>query len=749
MLAPMPSPSQSRWSLPEWAFVLALALVAAACFALAARERRGAPATTQVFITELAASDLSDVSDSSDQSDEAGDHADWIELTNLGSTPTSLAGWYLTDSFRKPTRWQFPEVSLAPAQRLIVFASGKNRRDPARPLHTNFKLNDRGEYLALVKPDGQTIAQEFLPKYPRQRGNVSFGLREGFQLGAGHAGVPSGAYTYFDHPTPGLPNTGEVQGLVAEIKTSSAGRVADSPFTLTLTTRTPGARILYTTNGATPTETNSLVYHRPLPIAATTVLRAAAFRPGFAPTEVLTRTFIFPEQVPQQTGATFPKFWGFTNGQPVAAFYAMDRRITDSPDYRRDFLKGLLALPSLSIVTELDNLFDPARGIYAHPMETGRDWERAASAELIFPDGRPGFQINCGLRIQGGWNRRPEECPKHSLRLIFKKQYGAAHLQFPLFGAQGVHDFETVILRGGCNNTWLHWSGEERHRGEYLRDEWVRETSAAMGQPAARGCFVHVYLNGLYWGLYNLAERPSAPWIAGLQGGKASDYDSRNADKSLSGDTNTWNRLFTLANAGVTNAAAWQAVASLLDVTNFADYMLLNHYGANADWDRASNWYAGRRRDPPGRYQFFVWDGERTLEQVADDRIDFDDDQSPSRLFHKLEASPEFRAVFRERVRVHCLGEGALTPKQAADRYRKLADTLDLAIVAESARWGSYRNDFHRYKEGPYERYTRNDHWRPEIQRLLNVYFPQRTDAFLKILERRGLWSPAADSPAP
>ena len=127
--------------------------------------------------------------------------------------------------------------------------------------------------------------------------------------------------------------------------------------------------------------------------------------------------------------------------------------------------------------------------------------------------------------------------------------------------------------------------------------------------------------------------------------------------KSLSGDTNTWDRLFAIVNAGVTNAATWQQVTNLLDVTNFADYMLVNYYGANADWDRASNWYAGRRRDPPGRYQFFVWDGERTLEQVTDDRMDFDDDQSPSRLFQKLKENQEFRALFAERIRRHCLGQ--------------------------------------------------------------------------------------------
>jgi hypothetical protein len=729
----MADSTQSQRTIPGWAFALVLALGALIGFAVASSRKPVGANADPIFIAELGASDQAGIPD------EDGDVSDWIEVANLGSETVDLTGWCLTDSYRKPTKWRFPELRLKPGQRQVVYASGKDRRDSSAPLHTNFKLNNRGEYLALVWPDGLTVAQEFMPKYPPQRGAVSFGLSDGFRPAPGSTGIPAGSYTFFERPTPGATNSGNIQGLIAELKANTEGTVCESPITLVLATQTPGASIRYTTDGSAPVENNGQVYRQPVRINATTVVRAAAFSSGLAPTEILTRSFLFPEQVPHQTGAGFPTFWGYTNGQPVAAFYPMDRRIGDSPEYRRDLLTGLRALPSLSIVTEVGNLFDPVRGIYANPMENGREWERPGSAELIFPDGRRGFQIDCGLRIQGGWNRRPEEDPKHSLRLVFKKRYGASRLDFPLFGTSGVHEFETLILRGGCNNSWLHWSGEERHRGDYLRDQWMRETSAAMGQPASRGRFVHLYLNGLYWGIYNLAERPDAKFLASVQGGKPVHYDSRNSDKILSGDAAVWNDLFATANAGVTNAAVWERIAGLLDVTNFTDYMILNHYGANADWDRASNWYAGRRREPAGRYQFFVWDGERTLEQAGDDRMDFDDDQSPSRLFQKLKECPEFRTLYVARARLHCSGNGVLTPAAAAERFRRLAGQLDLAIVAESARWGSYRNDVHRYKEGPYERYTRDDHWRPEIQRLLKEYFPKRADVFLGLLEKHGI----------
>jgi hypothetical protein len=347
--------------------------------------------------------------------------------------------------------------------------------------------------------------------------------------------------------------------------------------------------------------------------------------------------------------------------------------------------------------------------------------------------------VNCGIRIQGGWNRRPEESPKHSFRLVFKKQYGPGKLKYPLFGDTG--DFDTLVLRGGCNNTWLHWSGAERARGDFIRDQWMRDTLRAMGHPSARGLFVHLYLNGLYWGLYNPCERPSAPFVAAHFGGVAADYDVRNGDHVLEGDDTAWQKLMALANAGVAGEREFAAIQELLDVPQLIDFLIINFYGANADWDHASNWYAARRRHPPGRFQFFIWDGERTLEDLTANSMAFDDDQSPPRLFQKLRVNDEFRRLFAAQARHHLTGDGALTPTKAAERYQQWVRQIDSAVVAESARWGDYRRDKHPYKIGPYELYTRNEHWRPEIHRLLNDYFPKRTEVVIKQFSDAGLYS--------
>lgn len=540
-------------------------------------------------------------------------------------------------------------------------------------------------------------------------------------------------------------------GLVAGTCAGAAPPVADtkfsqdrgfhrSPFTVQITTKTRDAAIFYTTNGSAPTRQSGLRYDHPIQITRSTVLRAAAFQEGAKASNVDTHTCLFLNDVVGQTGAGFPARWGFNNGQPVSADYEMDPEITTHPAYRELVLPALRSLPAMSVVMDPSDLFDPARGIYSNPKESGAEWERPASVELLFPDGRPGFHINCGIRIQGGWNRRPEESPKHSFRLVFRKSYGSGKLKFPLFGEAGVKEFDTLILRAGCNNTWLHWSGEERRRGDFVRDQWMRDTYREMGHLSARGRFVHLYLNGLYWGLYNPCERPSGPFVAAHQGGSADDYDARNGNNLIDGDDVIWKQMITLANAGVTNTAQFTALHELVDMPALIDFLILNFYGANADWDRSSNWYAARRRNPPGPYQFFVWDGERTLEDANANTMAFDDDQSPTRLFQKLRGHPRFKRLFEERARLHLTGQGALTPLAAAQRYQKLAQEIDTAVIAESARWGDYRRDAHRYKTGPYELYTRDEHWRPEINRLAQAFFPQRTAVVLDQFRGTGLY---------
>jgi hypothetical protein len=143
--------------------------------------------------------------------DEDGDDSDWIEIFNPGATPASLAGWFLTDDPGNLAKWTFPAVSLPILEYLVVFASNKDRSLVGSELHTNFKLDGDGEYLALVMPDGITIAHAFTPLFPPQQGNVSYGL----------SGNPPTEGALFP-PTPGAANSSLAGPIIRDLTENPA-----------------------------------------------------------------------------------------------------------------------------------------------------------------------------------------------------------------------------------------------------------------------------------------------------------------------------------------------------------------------------------------------------------------------------------------------------------------------------------------------------------------------------------------------
>lgn len=106
------------------------------------------------------------------------DASDWIELRNGGPDPVNLQGWHLTDDPESLDKWRFPQpTEIAPGEHLVVFASGRDTPTPDGEFHTNFRLSRGGEYLALVQPDGETVAHDLDFDVP-QFTDVSYGLAE-------------------------------------------------------------------------------------------------------------------------------------------------------------------------------------------------------------------------------------------------------------------------------------------------------------------------------------------------------------------------------------------------------------------------------------------------------------------------------------------------------------------------------------------------------------------------------------------
>ncbi len=203
--------------------------------------------------------------------DEDGDASDWIEIENASEQVVNLAGWGLTDNPANLLKWRFPAVSMGGRSRLVVFASGKDRVVPTRPLHTNFRLGRDGGYVALSRPDG-TIASDFGSGYPEQSEDVSYGRLPTDPLKTG----------YFVQPTPGGPNAEGGPGFAPEVVFSRMGGTFVDPFSLTLETAMPGAVVRYTLDGSIPTETSTPVT-APIRITGSTRVRARAFMSGLLP----------------------------------------------------------------------------------------------------------------------------------------------------------------------------------------------------------------------------------------------------------------------------------------------------------------------------------------------------------------------------------------------------------------------------------------------------------------------------------
>jgi CotH kinase protein/Lamin Tail Domain/Fn3 associated len=764
-----------RTSILAWPVVL----LGAICVTLMMASHLAAQDGVSLAINEIVASN------GSASADPQGEYEDWIEIYNYGDAPVDLGGMYLTDDLDAPTKWQVPAgdstlTTVAAQGYLVVWADGDTE---AEGLHAGFKLDADGEDVGLVDVDGVTLIDG--TTFPALVTDLSYGRYPDAQ----------DQWQFFPEPTPGAANEGAYDGVVGEIQFSHERGFCDEPFSVTLTTETPETTIYYTLDGEEPGQVlargfSGRTYREPVEIRRTTCLRAVARRTDWMSSSVATQTYIFvadvveqsqsgqnpgmdwPAPTPQSGGGGFPGGF-FGGGQTMD--YGMDPDVVNDSRYKDLMDDALLSIPSVSLVTDLDHLFDTGRGIYVNALQDGRDWERPVSVELIDPAGAEGFQINAGLRIRGGYGRSGSN-PKHAFRLFFRSEYGASRLKFPLFGDEGVDTFEKMDLRTAQNYSWsFKGDGGDDNGGKntMLRDVFSRDVQGAMGQPYTRSRYYHLYLNGQYWGLYQTQERSEARYAVSYLGGDAEDYDVIKVDagpgrpyvmEATDGSLEAYHRLWEAARNGLGTDAAYYRVQGrhadgtlnpdyerLVDVDSVIDYMLCTYYVGDIDApisnflgnSRPNNFYAVYNRRTSDGFKFFRHDAEHTLFDVRENRtgpysagrqVEY---FNPQWLHQQLVAHPEYRMRFADRAYEHFCNDGVLTPETAAGFLQSRKDTIDLAIIAESARWGDAKVTRPR---------TKDDDWLPEVEYLLNDYLPYRTDIVLDQF-RAKTWYPDVDAP--
>lgn len=679
--------------------------------------------------------------------DPQGECDDWIELYNAGTVPIDAAGMYLTDDVSAPRRWRIPTGAPAsttiPARGyLLIWADN----DPADGnLHAGFELDGDGDEVALFDADGVTLIDRV--SFDRQTSDVSFGRD------------PDASANWVTlAPTPGASNDGAFLAVVADTKFSRDRGYYEAPFDVTISTDTPGAIIFYTLDGSTPAPGQGNIYTGPIQISRTACLRAMAFLPGWKSTNVDTHTYIFPNDVltqatdpatgAQVTPAGYPALWDDGRGDVVTGDYQVDPDIVNHPTAgNRLAAADLKSVATISLVLDRDDLFGEA-GIYIKEDLTYRVAEapeKVCSFEFIDPDTGESVQANCALAMAGGvtgggTSLQRWKSFKLSMRPRFKTQTddgtptgGPPKLAFKLFPDSPVERFNTVVLDAVLNHSWLHPGSDQRNSATYIQDQYVADLHNDLGGHSPHGSYAHVYLNGLYWGMYYVHERPDHAWAAQIFGGDEDEYDavkhSANGviNDGVGGSARTsFNAMLGAASAVASNpndTATYEELGAQLDVDDFIAYLLANWYCGNHDWPH-KNWYATHRNSSGGKWRFHSWDAEHTIEGTNSVG------QSPSDVHSRLVSSPEYRMRFADITYRAFFNGGPLSHPAAADRFGARMDQVDRAIVGESARWGDNRRS---------QPYTRED-WLDTQDSKLAGFFPNRSDQVLGWLRNAGLY---------
>ncbi|MBN1482343.1 CotH kinase family protein [candidate division KSB1 bacterium] len=566
----------------------------------------------------------------------------------------------------------------------------------------------------------------------------------------------------------------------------------DHSFQLTITAPVENATIHYTLNGKHPlTAENVMSGSSPLTItvdpddfanrdyAPAVCVRAIAVIADTAVSSLNTHTYIFVDKITshsrdgQRPGAEWPHQGSSVNGQKMD--YGMDPTVSNSPKYQDRIQAAMTDIPSMSMVMDLADLFDPAVGIYVNAAEHGEEWERPCSLELINPDGSDGFHINCGARIRGGWSRTDSN-PKHAFRYFFRSEYGEAKLQHPLFEDEGVDEFDKMDLRTSQNYSWAYGAGSKdggAERNTMLRDVFSRDLQRDMGQPYTRSRYYHLFINGTYWGLFQTQERSEASFAESYFGSDREDYDAIKVDagyqrpyimEATDGTLDAWNALWAIARNGLSDKTSFNMIQGLnvdgspnpdypkyVDLDNLIDFMINTLFVGDFDApisefrgnNSPNNFWATFNRVNPDGFKFYRHDSEHTLFNIFEDRTgpypagEQQEHFNPQWLHQQLTENAEYRLLFADRVYRHFYDDGALTPEANTDRLIFRKDQIDNAIIAESARWGDV------LRGTPY---TRDNEWLDDVNYLIEDYFPVRSEIVFDQFIDQG-WYPNFDPP--
>ena len=500
---------------------------------------------TGVIISEVLASNDSVALGAS------GATVDYIELYNTSGSTVDLSSYGLSDSLKRPRRWQFPQgTTLGPGEYLVVYCDGKSTLTSNTEYHTNFKIKRAGgEAVTFCDPTGKVLDRIPLSLIPTDH---SYGRTSGY-----------GGFYYYDSPTPGEPNGTGYYGYASNPSFSERG--GEYKGTLTLTISVPNSTVVYyTTDGSIPTEENATRYNEgdAFEINSTVVLRARAFDPTglLQPSEVITSTYLM----------------NLYHAFPIVSLVA-------DPDVLWNSDHGMLTIG--------DNV-DKSNGIpFKNTVYRAvKEQLGAQPGHVEYYDKENNQLLNQDMefKLQGQYSL---DMPQKSFKFRSKSKYGEKYFNAKLFPDREYTQYKGFVLRNSGNDSvWTRLNDGLQSR---LIDRFNEQTDNPSTVIHQAWNPVVVYLNGAYWGHYNMRERVDRFFVAqheGLSLDEADQMDILESSGTRSsqifyGSNKEYKALVERVEKSSpgTNPDDLQYILDNVDVDNYFDYMAFEMFFGNSD----------------------------------------------------------------------------------------------------------------------------------------------------------------------
>ena len=515
------------------------------------------------------------------------DLGSWIEVYNKADHPVDLSGYSLSDDFTDPVKWVFPNgTSIAAKGYLAVQLNGSLPRDGQSSAtedqlryQISFDISSEGETLYLYQPDGMMIDRVEVPEC---RACISYGRDS------------SGNWVLFDTPTEAAENPASGYGLYCEAAT------ADTPSGIYTSVQTvhisvpDGLYATYTTDTTEPTAESTRV-SGPIAVSENTVLRVRTFAPNNTsyPSRTMSYTYVV-------VGAT----------ETINAHQT--------------------TLPVVFLVTDSANLYDAKKGIYVKGSDytgagnaddiyisenkvgtwanfnmSGKMWERPATFTYTSVNAKEVlYEADLNIRIFGAFSRYKAQ---KGIGLIARKGVGPSWLQYPFFSSRPFTEYKSLVLRASGQDSAL----------SRIRDCLVLGLLNDAGVDMANQAYVQcvVYINGQYWGVYNLREKVSKFFLAqhyGIEDTSTIDILVGNGNNSacvVAGDgLDDYKALIDFCksrNCDLSNDSDYQYVADRIDIDNFAQYCAFEIIVGNTDSGNIKYW---RSTELDNKWRWIAYD---------------------------------------------------------------------------------------------------------------------------------------------